>query len=325
MIIEETQCGTYSRDAVITAVRDYYHFLCAMYMDESNIMEPPADGWPSIGHWEGFDKTDEVISLLRHLPYLRHGSWPEDTMVAPECSFVDWQGFPEHYTNDLIKECTEPGSHMGPVPPHVVGLTISGREDARFLLDTEQGVVCWTNCPDEIRHQKNWNTQVLEESDEAEEANQSDDAESNASDGSDGSGNSHASFGSEDGSVTDGGDESSEADEEDEPWRQEGACWVVQDFFEILKTQFRELNFVPFGTFQVTDIWYVMRLPQSTELVALIQNTFREQGWPDLARFSKAECHRALRSKIEGRYPDDDEWEMLRLYLDDAVANASAQ
>ncbi|KAG9380356.1 hypothetical protein A1F94_009251 [Pyrenophora tritici-repentis] len=64
---------SYLRDALVNAIRFYYHFLVSMYMDESMIDEPPENGWETIPNgWINFEKTDEVIDLLRRLPYLSY-------------------------------------------------------------------------------------------------------------------------------------------------------------------------------------------------------------------------------------------------------------
>jgi len=44
-----------------------------MYLRESDVIEPPEGGWPNIttDSLQDLGKTDEVISLLRHLPYIR--------------------------------------------------------------------------------------------------------------------------------------------------------------------------------------------------------------------------------------------------------------
>jgi hypothetical protein len=39
---------TYSREATIAAVTDYYTFLTRMYLNKSDITYPPSGGWPSI-------------------------------------------------------------------------------------------------------------------------------------------------------------------------------------------------------------------------------------------------------------------------------------
>jgi hypothetical protein len=69
---------SYSRSATVTAIQEYYRFLATMYLDHSDVLEPPAGGWPSIPAvgWSNFNKTPEVIALLREIPYLREGYDP---------------------------------------------------------------------------------------------------------------------------------------------------------------------------------------------------------------------------------------------------------
>jgi hypothetical protein len=76
----------YSHDETVQAFRDYFEFLVAMYMDESNIVEPPQNGWDTINSssWTNFDKTDKVIDLPRHVPYINM-----DMNIAPDCESVD--------------------------------------------------------------------------------------------------------------------------------------------------------------------------------------------------------------------------------------------
>lgn len=109
---------SYSRDAVVAAVRDYYHFLATMYMDESEIIEPPKGGWPSItsNTWDDFDKTNEVVSLLRCLPYIRDGG-PIAIDGAPGCKFADWQALAHDVDGDEVKIYTEIVNNKGTIPP----------------------------------------------------------------------------------------------------------------------------------------------------------------------------------------------------------------
>ena len=53
----------FNRDATVAAIRDYYHFLTKMYLDEDRIMEPPPGGWPNMTPetMSPLGKTDEVI------------------------------------------------------------------------------------------------------------------------------------------------------------------------------------------------------------------------------------------------------------------------
>ncbi|KAI1876167.1 uncharacterized protein JN550_001663 [Neoarthrinium moseri] len=62
---------SYSRDRTIAAANDYYEFLMGMYLSESEVLQSPASGWPSINaeDFGPLGKTPEVLDLLRHLPY----------------------------------------------------------------------------------------------------------------------------------------------------------------------------------------------------------------------------------------------------------------
>lgn len=131
---------TYSRDATVQASRDYFQFLVSMYMDESEIYEPPQNGWHEI-HWSGwhnFDKTDRVIDLLRHLPYVDMA-----VEIAPNCELVDWYTTPADMDGEDIKEATEPHPEDAMIPSHIVGLTLQCTKGLTFLLDTELGVIYW--------------------------------------------------------------------------------------------------------------------------------------------------------------------------------------
>lgn len=73
LAISETEdlCNiSYSRDATVTAFKEYFQFLTQMYLDPEHVVYPPDDGWPEIttASMQGFHKTDEVVDLLRHLP-----------------------------------------------------------------------------------------------------------------------------------------------------------------------------------------------------------------------------------------------------------------
>jgi hypothetical protein len=146
---------TYSRKECITAVLDYYEFLTKLYLDESLVVKPPKGGWPSITEeaFQDLDKTDEVISLLRQLPYISREE--DDAQGAPWCTFADWRLLGTLLedgceTGEDLKVTTEDPEICEQVPSHVIGLTHGGRGNTTFLLDTKQGIVHWYECPSEI-------------------------------------------------------------------------------------------------------------------------------------------------------------------------------
>jgi hypothetical protein len=268
----------YSREDCIAAVRNYYGFLTAMYLKESEVVEPPEGGWPDIttDTLRGLGKTDEVISLLRHLPYINRGTKTDVEHAVPRCRFADWHTLARKIIDgrsqaEQIKSLTE-GYYDENVPSHVIGLTIGGTiggEDIpRFLLDTKLGIIHWPNCPGEIF------------------------------------------YGPPVGDTFEGpafetiiDDPYDYAPENEAEWRAEGGRWTIADFFETLKDQFRRLLFVPVSSIEVIDVYY--DVPEDKEgMIPMLQGIYREHGWPDLERFQKKDCLRAIRRAMADRYPD---------------------
>jgi hypothetical protein len=143
---------SYSRDATVRAIREYYGLLVKMHANESSILEPPEGGWPLTdpkGFGQALGKTDEVVELLRHLPYISFNK----THGAARCWFADWQYYMSLYNADHVEQdpdffegiriTTENAIPPEEMSPHVVGLTDDGRYTPAFLLDTERGVVYW--------------------------------------------------------------------------------------------------------------------------------------------------------------------------------------
>lgn len=209
----------YSREACVAAVRDYYGFLTKMYLNESDVIEPPEGGWPSITPdiRQDLGKTTEVMALLRHLPYIRQPSDDRDkAQGAPWCYFADWQSDSRALTlgrtsGEELKITSEGAAFSDDIPPQVVGLTSGGRDNPLFLLDTELGIVYWDECPGEIRYSSSWEP------------------------------------------VED--DPYDYAPENKAEWRADAPAWAITDFFDMLKDQFRELRFVPISSRSVKDVY----------------------------------------------------------------------
>ncbi|KAK3364596.1 hypothetical protein B0T25DRAFT_69661 [Lasiosphaeria hispida] len=261
---------TYSRDVCVAAIRDYYQFLTKLYLNPSDVISPPPEGWPSItaSTLEELDKTEEVISLLRHLPYISEPpSYRSKSQAIPYCYFADWQelagqirdGGTEAEGVRIMTEMFLPDEDM--VPPHVVGLTFGGRDNTIFLLDTELGVVYWVQCPADIgRHDEFWYERQVH-----------DDAEDHAP-------------------------------ENEAAWRGDSPAWPVADFFELLKDQYRKLRFLPLSSRTVIDVW--SRLGPGTEgLIPMVRDIYREHAWPDLEGYRKRECLEAVQAGLRERYP----------------------
>jgi hypothetical protein len=127
---------SYDRDETINAIRDYYKFLTDMYMDESLIKEAPDGGWPNMNQevLGPLCKTDEVIDLLAHLPYIDEPEWDTAPHGTAYVRFLDWateasriatgREEPDDWVEGirLSTELSSCAEEEMPVPDSIVGL-----------------------------------------------------------------------------------------------------------------------------------------------------------------------------------------------------------
>jgi hypothetical protein len=130
---------------VATALRDFYNFLARLpWLEPSDILEPPAQGWPNItsDNFAPLHKNNAVIELLRHLPYLRmDGPFERYTLV--------WSTYPCDYRRDYFHE-VKPGIDCWEIPDTtgrdyhfpewVVPLTYGKVHGQYIMLDTTDGI-----------------------------------------------------------------------------------------------------------------------------------------------------------------------------------------
>ncbi|KAL2147656.1 hypothetical protein VTI28DRAFT_8110 [Corynascus sepedonium] len=263
----------YSRATTVAAITGYFGFLGKMYLNESDILRPPEGGWPGITHdrFKDLGKTDEVISLLRHIPYLRPVDHDFESVDAGPCRvrFFSWLqnawllfDMPglvpvedlEGAFEDMKIMTEEPD--YGFFPPHVVGL-IRSKHDA-FILDTQLGVVYWLNCPGEIRHSPTAGVECI--LDDAYEY----------------------------------------APEDEADWRSEPA-WAITDFFEVLKNCFRQLWVIPVSPSILIDMGTYLDA-ENRGVLSLLQAVYHEHGWPEIDRYRKEDCLQAVCVLLMERY-----------------------
>lgn len=127
------------------AIRKYYAFLAedlgAIPFD--SIVEPPEEGWPSITQdaLAGLQKTDAVIELLRHIPYIEP-SEDYNTRIAFSTDAVDYRKVAEYRVAPGTRhKFIDIGSED--YPPSVVVLAEEGVDadyyGSLLLFDTETG------------------------------------------------------------------------------------------------------------------------------------------------------------------------------------------
>ena len=263
---------SYSQDACVAAVRDYYQFLAQLYLDESFILEPPATGWPfNADSLQELGKSDEVISLLRHLPYIRDDNVTE-VNAASNCVFADWQRWARliregHSIGEDARLMTEKWNLFEILPLHVVSLTDGNEYNPIFLLDTELGIVLWHQCPTEIWLESPWEP------------------------------------------IQDDPWEYTEDDDEQAQWRADSTAWAIGDFFEVLKHQFRTMYMVPFGRRTVRSVNTLFSRPSGKDSIPVVQKILREHGWPDMQQYRKEECLVAIHEALKKQFPDMEEWD----------------
>lgn len=269
----------YSRDACVQAVCEYFRFLSQMYLDETDFVYPPDDGcgWPSITreNLADVDKDETVLDLLRHLPYVReaHDDGGTDVVqVAAFTSFANWAADAAaiaagRYDGESLKMATESAALCDIVPPHVVGLAARPHDHDVFLVDTALGIVLWYECPGEVvrasRASPHLSPAVRPVSDDAYDY---------------------------------------EEDEEQAEWRGDSTAWSIPDFFEVLKDQFRTLEFVPI-TKKAVWVTHPYFHSLDRDVVPAVRAIYRQHHWPDLARYDKAACQAAIHAFLRDNYP----------------------
>lgn len=134
--------SAYSRESAVRAVRSYYTFLAAKLgaIRPFCIIEPPVGGWRNItaASLAPLEKTDEVVELLRHLPYIKGDSEVEwNEKIAPETDALQYGGAGAVPPNGIASDMWPPGA--GEIPAHVAVLTMGARYGSWLLLDTVEG------------------------------------------------------------------------------------------------------------------------------------------------------------------------------------------
>ncbi|KAF4971279.1 hypothetical protein FSARC_1849 [Fusarium sarcochroum] len=61
----------YTTQEIAAIVLDFYKFLTTLHYDPAHLKIPPPEGWPTLTPevYSGFNKSEYVYDLLRHLPY----------------------------------------------------------------------------------------------------------------------------------------------------------------------------------------------------------------------------------------------------------------
>jgi hypothetical protein len=144
----------YDRDVVIRCLKRHYELLVkAAYFDAAEIQYPPDEGWSdeqlAVDIMLTFGRSDEVIDLLRHLPYIKQldgdckdevyfetqhlsylrETWPFKSLTAEKC-----QG------KTLFDKLLMPGPEDWPAGCVALSQDIYA---TWWVIDTAKGLAIW--------------------------------------------------------------------------------------------------------------------------------------------------------------------------------------
>lgn len=258
---------SYSESASVTAISDFFNFLTKMYLDEGTVEWPPEGGWPTMtaNAMGSMEKSDRVVSLLRQLPYMHDKSdGVQRPQGLPGAAFWNWK--------DNVKDDE-------PLDPTAV-------EEIKILTED---FLCEVTTPDLIgllEGGRDENTVILLDtkygiaywpecpSEIRDETDQE--------------------------QVRDNPDAWISQEEAD--WRCDAPAWTIPAFFALVQKQYEQLRFIPINSRQVINSW--SGYSDSGEMEIMLQDIYREHGWPDLGTYRKEECIQAVTKALTEQYPD---------------------
>ena len=135
----------YDRDIVVSCIERHYDLLVRMaYLDPDTILRPPPEGWSdeqlAVDTLQEWKRSDRVVDLLRHLPYLSKNmgdSKYEVYIVTEACNFLrDYGWLKDAHKKDaisLMMPCEEEA------PAGMIPLS-QGREATVWMIDTDEGM-----------------------------------------------------------------------------------------------------------------------------------------------------------------------------------------
>ena len=132
---------------MIETVSNFYKLLSTLpYVDPKHILSAPTGGWPNISHdvvVGVFHKTEAVLELLRHLPYLDQDRGHSNKyVIGPDVEPCDYrQVLIADGTSETTKAMLAPSSVVD-FPAWCVPLaTAKSRSGRHVILDTSDGTI----------------------------------------------------------------------------------------------------------------------------------------------------------------------------------------
>lgn len=300
----------YSRDECVAAIRDFYDFLGKMFLDlPASIIYPPPGGWPNMTPevMDCLGKDPEVINLLRRLPFPDDQPYTARPQCLPGCQFYAWKTSVDKLKEEkadgedlLFATESEEDEFDSKIPKYCVGLTHAlNISEYVMLLDVKTGLVYWMDCPEEILKVCDPQPSHLVYDLEGEAKAEQDrsvvvaDGEEHDAEASDDN-REHETPPTSDDKNDDEEEESDDSEDDDESedvkW---GPCWPVRHFFVMLKNHFIKLNFIPYSSQRIVQVWTERytdhdQIPEG--VAEFLQSIYHKHGWPNLNVYRKEAC-----------------------------------
>ncbi|KAI5357710.1 hypothetical protein Slin15195_G035870 [Septoria linicola] len=258
---------TYSSTDAIEAISRYYQFLIDLYLNKNDVEYPPEGGWPEITveNMRPLGKTDAVVELLKHIPY------------------ATWQGVGERKAN------VAGAVHFQPWATRARLATSSGWDVETEKLMTEGAD--YEHIPASVIGICN------------NESNQDHFLLDTAlglmcySSGCPQGMKQHPLF-----KPLQTLHPVAFFPEDEVDWRDQ-PVWPIATFFELLKDEFKGLNFVSINSQRVLIAPRSNAGGYTDVLIPTVRAVFREHGWPH-PEYDKDTCLSAVRRAIEDQHPD---------------------
>ncbi|KAI0206819.1 hypothetical protein F4808DRAFT_8412 [Astrocystis sublimbata] len=138
----------YDRDAIAARITKYYKLLEEMaYLDPADIQYPPPEGWNddqlAVDILRALNRSDKVIDLLRHLPYIGRERNKPEWEIYPETRPISYLRDSWLLKNQTAESCADKGLHRLAIMPDdvdwpsgMISLTF-GRESTFWIIDTD--------------------------------------------------------------------------------------------------------------------------------------------------------------------------------------------
>lgn len=130
---------------VIQGLTEYYTLLSqTASFPPDTISLPPSGGWSDdqldVKVLKAFKRSDAVIDLLRHIPYLNAGDQGE-WQIWPESFAVRYLRGPHtaNWLSGYKSTGWAPAMPMDDLPPHIATLTTGHAGSTAWIVDTNEG------------------------------------------------------------------------------------------------------------------------------------------------------------------------------------------